>query len=57
MDMVTDSKRFYNLILDLFEDMDEWQEVNDLQMWWNRYIISLLNVLNLPSQWCVVKYS
>jgi len=27
---VTDSERFYNSILDLFEDVDEQQEVNDL---------------------------
>ena len=57
MDMVTDSERFYNSILDLFEDVDEQREVNDLQMWWNRYVISLSNVFNLPSQWYVVKYS
>ena len=36
-DTVTDSKRFYNSLLDLFEDVDEREEVNDLLTWWNRY--------------------
>ena len=34
-DMATDSERFYNSILDLFEDIEEWEEVNDLLTWWN----------------------
>jgi hypothetical protein len=38
MDTVTDSERFYNLILDLFEDADEKEEVNNLLMWWNQYV-------------------
>jgi hypothetical protein len=33
---VTDSERFYNSILDLFNDPDEKEEVNELLMWWNR---------------------
>lgn len=37
-DLATDSERFYNSILDLFEDVDEQQEVNDLLTWWNRQI-------------------
>jgi hypothetical protein len=36
MDTVTDSERFYNSILDVFEDLDEKQEVDDLVVWWNR---------------------
>ncbi|KAF8074942.1 hypothetical protein FPV67DRAFT_1559560 [Lyophyllum atratum] len=35
-DLATDSERFYNSILDLFDDVDEQQEVNDLLNWWNR---------------------
>jgi hypothetical protein len=33
---VTDSERFYNSILDIFEDPEEKQEVDDLAVWWNR---------------------
>ena len=40
-DTSTDSERFYNSILDLFEDADEKEEVNDLIMWWNRYVLLL----------------
>jgi hypothetical protein len=32
---VTDSERFYNSILDIFEDLEEKQEVDDLAVWWN----------------------
>ncbi|KAG2059466.1 hypothetical protein BDR06DRAFT_979970 [Suillus hirtellus] len=32
-DMVTDSERFYNSILEIFEDLDEKQEVDDLTVW------------------------
>jgi hypothetical protein len=35
-DTATDSERFYNSILDLFDDSDEQEEVNDLVAWWNR---------------------
>ena len=35
-DTVTDSERFYNSLLELFEDSDEKQEVNELLVWWNR---------------------
>lgn len=38
MDTVTDSERFYNSILDLFEDTDEKEEVDNLLMWWNWYV-------------------
>ncbi|KAG2081961.1 hypothetical protein BD769DRAFT_1633495 [Suillus cothurnatus] len=37
-DTVTDSERFYNSVLDIFEDPDEKQEVDDLTVWWNRQI-------------------
>jgi len=35
--MTTDSERFYHSILDLFDEVDEKEEVNDLLTWWNRY--------------------
>jgi hypothetical protein len=35
-DLATDSEQFYDSILDLFEDVDEQEEVNDLLAWWNR---------------------
>ena len=35
-DLVTDSECFYNSALDLFDDIDEHEEINDLLMWWNR---------------------
>ena len=37
-DHVTDSKHFYNSILELLEDPEEKDEVNQLMTWWNRYI-------------------
>jgi hypothetical protein len=39
-DTVTDSERFYTSILDLFGDVEEIEEVNDLQAWWNRYVFT-----------------
>jgi hypothetical protein len=33
---VTDSERFYNSVLELFDDIDEKEEVDDLLVWWNR---------------------
>jgi hypothetical protein len=35
-DTVTDSERFYTSVLDLFDDIDEKEEVNELLIWWNR---------------------
>jgi hypothetical protein len=40
-DTVTDSERFYRSILNLLDDADEQEEVNDLLMWWNRYVVTL----------------
>jgi hypothetical protein len=37
-DTVTDSERFYNSILEIFEDLNEKEEVDDLLVWWNRYV-------------------
>ena len=36
-DTVSDSERFYLSILELFNDVEELKEVNDLLAWWNRY--------------------
>jgi hypothetical protein len=36
-DTITDSERFYNSVLDYFEDVDEQEEVKELLVWWNRY--------------------
>jgi hypothetical protein len=36
-DTVTDSERFYTTVLDLFDDIDEMEEINELLTWWNRY--------------------
>jgi hypothetical protein len=35
-DTTSDSERFYNSVLELFDDTDEKEEVGDLLMWWNR---------------------
>ncbi|KZP23215.1 hypothetical protein FIBSPDRAFT_737788 [Athelia psychrophila] len=37
-DTNTDSERFYHSILDLFEDLEEQKEVNELKQWWDRQI-------------------
>jgi hypothetical protein len=42
MDTVTDSERFYNSILDLFEDAEEKEEVENLLTWWNRCVLTLV---------------
>ncbi|KIJ12184.1 hypothetical protein PAXINDRAFT_83251, partial [Paxillus involutus ATCC 200175] len=34
-DLITDSERFYNSILELLEDPDERDEVEQLMVWWN----------------------
>ena len=38
MDMVTNSNWFYNSILELFDDIEEQEEVRELIEWWNRYV-------------------
>ncbi|KIM58645.1 hypothetical protein SCLCIDRAFT_27915 [Scleroderma citrinum Foug A] len=37
-DTITDLEQFYNLLLELFKDPDEKQEVDELLVWWNRQI-------------------
>lgn len=37
-DTMTDSECFYNSVLELFEDIEEQEEVRDLVGWWNRYV-------------------
>lgn len=39
---MTDSERFYNTVVDFFEDVEERVEVNELLVWWNRYAHTLL---------------
>ncbi|KAF9230892.1 hypothetical protein BU15DRAFT_56753, partial [Melanogaster broomeanus] len=43
-DLVTDSERFYNSILDLLDDPEEKVEVDQLLTWWNRQVA----ILSLP---------
>jgi hypothetical protein len=40
-DTATDSERFYDSVLDLFEDIEEREEVEDLMIWWNRFVFPL----------------
>ncbi|KIK34358.1 hypothetical protein CY34DRAFT_98146 [Suillus luteus UH-Slu-Lm8-n1] len=47
-DTVTDSERFYNSILDIFEDPEEKQEVEDLAVWWNRQIFPSYSTAQRP---------
>jgi len=35
-DLVTDSERFYNSILELLNDPEERGEVDQLMAWWNQ---------------------
>ena len=35
-DTITGSEWVYNSIMEIFEDPEEWIEVNDLLIWWNR---------------------
>jgi hypothetical protein len=37
-DLVTDSERFYTSIMDLLDDHEEKEEVDQLILWWNRYL-------------------
>jgi hypothetical protein len=43
---VTDSERFYSSVLELFEDVEEREEVEDLIVWWNRYVAPSLSMHN-----------
>ncbi|KIJ58978.1 hypothetical protein HYDPIDRAFT_118906 [Hydnomerulius pinastri MD-312] len=40
-DLVTDSERFYNSILELLDDPEEKDEVDQLLIWWNRQVFPL----------------
>ncbi|KAL4075226.1 hypothetical protein V8B97DRAFT_2022238 [Scleroderma yunnanense] len=48
MDTVMDSEQFYNLLLELFEDPDEKQQVNELLVWWNRKIFPAYSTAQCP---------
>lgn len=37
-DTVTDSEKFYNSVIELFDDPEELEEINELLTWWNRYV-------------------
>ncbi|KAF8835202.1 hypothetical protein BDN67DRAFT_913464 [Paxillus ammoniavirescens] len=50
-DLVTDSERFYNSIIDLLNDPDEQDEVHQLLTWWNRQVFPLYAATErLPSK-------
>ncbi|KAF8833338.1 hypothetical protein BDN67DRAFT_992856 [Paxillus ammoniavirescens] len=40
-DLVTDSERFYNSIMELLNDADEKDEVDQLLIWWNQQVFPL----------------
>ncbi|KAG2103042.1 hypothetical protein BD769DRAFT_1630920 [Suillus cothurnatus] len=46
--LFTDSERFYNSILDVFEDPDEKQEVDNLVVWWNRQVFPSYSTAQRP---------
>lgn len=44
-DTVTDSERFYNTVLELFELTEEREEIDSLLTWWNRCVIWLMIIV------------
>ena len=44
-DLVTDSERFYNSILELLDDVEEKEEVDQLMTWWNRQVFCHPSIL------------
>ena len=48
-DTVTDSERFYNTMLDLFNLADKKKDINDLLTWWNWYVI-IPNTLSMVTE-------
>jgi Family of unknown function (DUF6698) len=54
-DKVTDSERFYNSVLDLFNDPDEKAEVDEILTWWNQCENFILCISVLTS-WLSDKY-
>ncbi|KIJ10331.1 hypothetical protein PAXINDRAFT_86236, partial [Paxillus involutus ATCC 200175] len=50
-DLITDSERFYNDILELLEDPNERDEVEQLMVWWNHQVFPLyMETERLPSK-------
>ncbi|KAF8834364.1 hypothetical protein BDN67DRAFT_915104 [Paxillus ammoniavirescens] len=50
-DLVTDSERFYNSIIDLLDNPDEQDEVHQLLTWWNCQVFPLYAATErLPSK-------
>ena len=45
-DKTTDSERFYDSVLEYFEDVDEKEGVDELLVWWNRYVRFLYYIIN-----------
>ena len=45
-DLLTDSERFYNSILEVLDDPEEKDKVDQLLIWWNRYsgVLVLLHI-------------
>ena len=43
-DLITNSEHFYTSILNLLDDTDKKDEVDQLLMWWNRYVF-IVNVV------------
>lgn len=41
-DITTDSETFYNSVMDYFEDPDEQEGVQELLVWWNRWVLFML---------------
>ncbi|KAF9241307.1 hypothetical protein BU15DRAFT_87241 [Melanogaster broomeanus] len=50
-DLITDSERFYNSILEFLDDPEEKDEVDQLLVWWNRQVFPLYTEHErMPSQ-------
>ncbi|KAF9222383.1 hypothetical protein BS17DRAFT_838395 [Gyrodon lividus] len=50
-DLITNSERFYNTILELLDDLEEKDEVDQLVTWWNHQVFPLYSeVERLPTK-------
>lgn len=45
-DNTTDSERFYNTVLELFELTEEKEEIDNLLTWWNRCVTDLFGKIS-----------
>ena len=48
---ICDSKQFYNSLLELLYDADEQKEVEELLIWWNRWVVVKLYFLYALMVW------